>query len=40
MSTSLKDPKAKHTHKRKPHTPPPPPEKKGFVDLIKKIFGK
>lgn len=40
MSTSLKDPKAKHAHKRKPHTPTPPPEKKGFVGLIKKIFGK
>jgi superfamily II DNA/RNA helicase len=40
MSTSLKDPKAKHAHKRKPHPPTPPPEKKGFVGLIKKIFGK
>jgi len=38
MSTSLKDPKARPSGKRQ--TPAPEPEKKGFVGLFKKIFGK
>jgi ATP-dependent RNA helicase RhlE len=40
MSTSLKDAKAKHSHKRHSAAPAPKPEKKGIVGLIKKIFGK